>query len=62
LRPIASAPFTTKIEYAHPAQFRPHPNNTNDHPKKQREFLKGAISQLGFINPVSVNDSLPAAE
>ena len=47
-----------KIEYAHPAQFRAHPCNTNEHPKKQKEFLKSAISQLGFINPVLVNDSL----
>lgn len=56
--PLVKHSLRHKIEYAHPAQFRPHPNNTNEHPKKQREFLKNAIAQLGFINPVLVNDSL----
>jgi DNA modification methylase len=56
--PLVKHSLRHKIEYAHPAQFRPHPCNTNEHSKKQKEFLKSAIAQLGFINPVLVNDSL----
>lgn len=43
------------IVWRDPSSLSPHPRNHRMHPKAQRELLRGALSDEGWIDPVILN-------
>lgn len=59
LAEIREAVFASgKIEYVPPGDLVPYPGNARTHDADQIEVLKASLTNLGFVNPILVDDSL----
>ena len=45
-----------QIQYANPADLRPHPRNARTHSDRQIEQIAASIRSFDFNNPVIVDD------